>query len=151
MSKADALFFYSRDGATAVRLAEQYRKTEGNGYVRDATVFRADEPAELVDIVFALPCVADAEMKRIASVYGDKMKVPDVVSAPPPAVPPPPGDALASLSADWETTRSTKELKQIAATIEGRAVENRAQAVDVIKAEVAKRSTPFPLAPPPAA
>jgi hypothetical protein len=150
MSKTVALFFYRRDGETAKRLASQHRKMNGPAYVRDVGAFVANEPDEPADIVFVLPCVDDFGMNRLGLVFGDKIRRPDIVSAPPPVVPPPPpGDVLASLSGDWETTRSTKELKQIAATIEGRAVENRAQAVEVIKAEVAKRSTPFPLAPPP--
>jgi hypothetical protein len=149
MDKSTALFFFSRDAESAKRLAAKHRKTEGPAFIRDAAALVTSEPAEPVEVVFVLPCVADIDTHRIAEIYGDKVKATEGIPPPPPAAPPPPGDALATLSADWQTTRSTKELKQIAASISGRAVENRVQAVEVIEAEVARRTTPFPLPPVP--
>lgn len=63
-------------------------------------------------------------------------------SAPPPApaLPPPPpapADPLAGLGDDW---RTRDDLRALAASVSGRAVENKKQAVEVIEAELAKRA-----------
>lgn len=67
----------------------------------------------------------------------------DVPPPPPgPVVPPPakaaPVDPLANLPPDWRT----KDARKIAAAVSGRAVENNAQAIQVIEAELAKRAAP---------
>lgn len=58
-----------------------------------------------------------------------------------PALPPlpgPPADPLDNLAADW---RERDDLKKLAAAVSGgRSVENKAQAIAVIEAELAKRA-----------
>lgn len=67
---------------------------------------------------------------------------PVAVVPPPPALAPPPppaADPLAALAKDWQTGDAA-ELKRIAAAVNGgRAVENKAQAVQVINAALAAR------------
>lgn len=66
---------------------------------------------------------------------------PVVVVPPPPVIapPPPPVDVLAALPKDWQTGDAA-ELKRIAAAVSGgRAVENKAQAVQVINAALKAR------------
>jgi hypothetical protein len=61
---------------------------------------------------------------------------------PPPPIPPPPPPApahpLDALAKDWQTGDAA-ELKRLAAAVSGRAVENKAQAVQVINAALAAR------------
>lgn len=65
---------------------------------------------------------------------------PPPVVPPPPAPPPAPPSPLDSLPADWKDQSGTDELKRIAAAVnDGRAVENRAQAVEVIEAALLKK------------
>lgn len=62
------------------------------------------------------------------------------VLAPPPAPPPAPPNPLDSLPADWADKSATDDLKRIAAAVnDGRAVENRKQATEVIKQALAAR------------
>jgi hypothetical protein len=72
------------------------------------------------------------------------VKVDTPVPPPPPVPlpPPPPGvsDPLAALGKDWQGKDAT-ELRQIAAAVSGRAVENKAQAIAVIEAALAKSAT----------
>lgn len=59
---------------------------------------------------------------------------------PPPAPPPPPGsdNPLDGLAADWREDHGAR-LKSIALAVSGRAVENKAQAIEVIEAALAAR------------
>lgn len=55
---------------------------------------------------------------------------------PPPSFPPLPAaqpDPLAGLPKDWATTFKTAQLRALAETVSGRAVENREQAIQVIR------------------
>lgn len=62
------------------------------------------------------------------------------VLAPPPAPPPSPPSPLDTLGKDWVNQSPTEDLKRIAAAVnDGRAVENREQAVEVIKQAIAAR------------
>jgi hypothetical protein len=65
---------------------------------------------------------------------------PAPVLPPLPRAPVAPADPLAALPADWRT-QDAGPLRKLAATVSGRAVENKAQAVAVIEAELAKRKT----------
>lgn len=68
------------------------------------------------------------------------------IDAPPASVPPPPVldappgpvDPLAGLAADWRD-KPTEDVKALAFAIDGRAVENREQAIAVIEAALAQR------------
>lgn len=64
----------------------------------------------------------------------------DAPPPPPPEIvlpPPPPAvDPLADLASDW---RSRKDIREFAARVGGRTVENTAQAIQVIEAALAAR------------
>lgn len=64
-----------------------------------------------------------------------------LVVAPPPLAPPPaPPSPLDNLPAAWADQSPTEDLKRIAAAVnDGRAVENRKQAVEVIEQALAAR------------
>jgi hypothetical protein len=60
---------------------------------------------------------------------------------PPPGAPPPPpgsGDPLDGLAENWREDHGAR-LKSIALAVSGRAVENKAQAIEVIEAALAAR------------
>ena len=88
-----------------------------------------------------------------ASAFDPKVHVkydeptPGEIAPPPPAAvaSPAPVDPLANLPADWRKGEP-KALRDLAASLTGRSVENKAQAVSVIEAELAKRDV---LPPPP--
>lgn len=63
--------------------------------------------------------------------------VPSPADLPPP--PAPPADPLAGLAADWRD-KPTEEVKAIAFAIDGRAVDNREQAIAVIEAALAAKA-----------
>lgn len=64
--------------------------------------------------------------------------VPVPALPPLPVLPPAPVDPLAGLAKDWREG-DAGPLRKLAATVSGRTVENKAQAVAVIEAELAKR------------
>jgi hypothetical protein len=71
------------------------------------------------------------------------MSIFDAPPAPPPppgAPPPPPGseDPLDGLAENWRDDHGAR-LKSIALAVSGRAVENKAQAIEVIEAALAAR------------
>lgn len=64
---------------------------------------------------------------------------PPAPALPPlPPAPTAPADPLVSLPADWRS-QDAAPLRKLAATVSGRTVENKAQAVQVIEAALAKR------------
>jgi hypothetical protein len=64
---------------------------------------------------------------------------PPAPALPPlPALPVPPVDLLAKLPADWRS-QDAGPLRQLAAVVSGRAVENKRQAIDVIEAKLKSR------------
>jgi hypothetical protein len=75
-------------------------------------------------------------MERAADIYSDRDPSLPVVLLPP--LPPAPVDSLAALPADWRS-QEPATLRALAATVSGRTVENKAQAVAVIEAALAKR------------
>lgn len=65
---------------------------------------------------------------------------PPAPALPPlPSAPLPPADPLVVLAADWRS-QDAGPLRKLAATVSGRTVENKAQAVQVIEAALAKRN-----------
>lgn len=65
---------------------------------------------------------------------------PAAASLPPPPAPPAlPPDPLATLPKDWQSSKATKDLRNLAAAVSGRTPENREQAIAVIVEALAKR------------
>lgn len=123
---------YCNDGDAAKVLAADLRH-EGKQTVnlRSAAMFAGE--VEDCDRVIVQPCVDDFDRARLRAAYGDKITAP---GAPPP--PPPPFDPLANLAPDW---RKRDDLRQLAAAVSGRSVENKAQAIAVIEAELKVRDS----------
>lgn len=70
--------------------------------------------------------------------HADPLPPPPV---PLPPLPPPPAvvDPLSEMTGDWQSLDPAR-LKQVAAAVSGRAVENKAQAVQVIQAALAQKT-----------
>lgn len=65
---------------------------------------------------------------------------PAFVPPPAPEAAPPAPTALDTLPPNWKDSVGTTELKAIAATIDGRSVDNREQAVEMIEAALAAKA-----------
>lgn len=131
--KSTTLIFYGHDGDAAKEAAAKMRKDGLSAQLRHAEAF--DGEKEPIDRVVTLPCVSEYDLGRISRAYGDVMA--RAATVPPP--PPPPVDALANLPKDWKNER-TKALMAIATSIDGRAPENREQAVQLIESALAARA-----------
>lgn len=123
--------FYHEDAAAAVARGKELRVNKRQVSV---THTLACNEADAVDGIDFMPDVPPFERRRLSKLFGVTDGAPLV--PPPPGPPPSPLDAL---PADWKDKSGADELKKIAAAISGRAVENRAQAVDVINQALAAR------------
>lgn len=123
--------FYHEDAAAAVAKGKEMRMNKRQVSV---THTLACNEADAVDGIDFMPDVPPFERKRISKMFG----VPESGAIPPPPAPPP--SPLDTLPANWAKNASTEDLKRIAAAVnDGRAVENRAQAVEVINQALAAR------------
>lgn len=129
--------FYGADGDAAKELAVKIRKEGGNAQLRH-TYAMVDGEKEPVDRIVTMPDVSPGDVARIKAVYGD-IVAPLGAALPPPPPPPPAPDPLTNLAANWRD-QDAAALKALAATVSGRSVENKAQAVQVIEAALAARS-----------
>lgn len=125
------ILFYAEDGAAAKAKVLDARAA---GKKMRAAHCIACHDAEPVDGIEFMPDVTAYERKRLRALFG----VTEGVPLPPPP-PPPPVDALANLPKDWRNGK-TKELTAIATSIDGRAPENREQAIQLIDAALAARA-----------
>jgi hypothetical protein len=127
--KSLTLIFYGTDGDAAKALAGTIRKDGGSAQLRHAYAF--DGEVEPADRVALLPCVTPHDVTRLKAAFGDKV-APAGLPLPPP---PPP---LVSIPEGWRKL-PVPELKALAASVGGRAVENADQAVQVIQAALATK------------
>lgn len=133
------LLFYGSDGPAAKARAADMR-----GHERKARPILAEacHARQACDAIAFMDDVSAYDRDRLTALFAP------VVNAPPPVpvavVPPPPGpppNPLDSLPANWEKSAPTDDLKRIAAAAnDGRAVENRVQAVEVIRQALAART-----------
>lgn len=127
--------FYHEDAAAAVARGKEMRVNKRQVSV---THTLACNEADAVDGIDFMPDVPPFERRRLSKMFGIAE---GAVLAPPPLMPPPPPNPLDSLPANWEKSAPTDDLKRIAAAAnDGRAVENRVQAVEVIKQALAART-----------
>lgn len=131
--KSTTLIFFGRDSAAAKELAAKTRQAGGAAFVRDVAALGGE--LESAERVLLLPCVTPLDALRVREAYG-AIVAPVGVLLPPP----PPPDPLGNLPQDWHG-KDTKWLRDLAASVSGRAVENKVQAIQVISQALAKRSS----------
>lgn len=124
---------YCNDGDAAKAAAADLRR-DGKQIVNLHSAILFDGVAEECERVIVQPCVDDYDRNRLRAAYGDKIVSP---GAPPPPEPPP-FDPLDNIAPDW---RKRDDLRQLAAAVSGRSVENKSQAVQVIEAALKARSS----------
>jgi hypothetical protein len=139
--KSLSLIFYGENGESAKAAAGKIRKDGGSAQLRHAYAFDGEAEQDAAAVIL-LADVTDYDATRIKAAYGDKVQSLAVGAAvpPPPPPPPPPADPLAKLAPDWRTGDVTK-LKSLAAAVsDGRAVDNKDQAIAVIETALEARS-----------
>lgn len=126
------LLFYGQDGSAAKTHAASLRIGDMRVRPIHAEVCFLRQAADHIEF---MPDVSHGERERLCGLFDVPMQAPGAPALPPP--PPAPVDPLADLGNDW---RSRNDLRALAASISGRAVENAKQAVQVIETELAKRA-----------
>ena len=125
------LLFYGQDGAAAKTKAAELHTSERKVRPIHAEVCLSPQQASALRF---MPDVPDYERARLVALFPGVQVLSDSLPLPPP---PPPVDPLANLAPDW---RNRPDVKDIAAAVGGRAVENKKQAIEVIEAALAKRA-----------
>lgn len=131
------LLFYGSDGPAAKARAADMRGHERKARPILAEACHAPQPCNAIAFT---DDVSTYDRERLTALFAPVVSAaPPVPVAVPPPPPGPPPNPLDGLSEDWKTQSGTDELKKTAATISGRAVENREQAVAVIEAALVAR------------